>query len=67
LKSVYQQTFAPERIIVDDKIDSYFDEIVNGGKMPPKFRHFLALFDLADSPESRETFFDFCKENSIRL
>lgn len=67
MKSVYQQTFAPERVAVDDKIDEYFVEVTSGGKMPPKYKFYLGLFDVEDSEECRENFRKFCADNQIKL
>ena len=67
MKSVYQQTFAPERVAVDDKIDEYFAEVTSGEKMPPKYKFYLGLFDLDDSEECRENFRKFCADNKIKL
>lgn len=58
MKNVYTHTFSKERQKVDSKIDSYFTENVIGGEDEKyrKYKNWLALFDKADSKESRKQF-----------
>lgn len=58
MKKVYTQTFAEERVKVDDKMDSYFNNLVynkiDTGK--EKYIAFLQLFNLEDNKKSRSLF-----------
>ncbi len=62
MKGTYMQTFKPERIAVDNKVDEYFNEVLLGkhdAVLEKKYNCWLYLFDRTDSSESREEFKNF--------
>ncbi len=65
MKSVYQQTFNSERAAVDQKINDYFDEIINGEKISEKYRCWLTLFDRNDDEVARKDYKRFCAKYKI--
>ena len=67
MNSVYQETFAPERVAVDDKVDDYFNSVVSLPEMNNvgQYQGWLALFKKVDSEESRKQFEVFCEQNKI--
>ena len=65
MKSVYQQTFNSERAAVDQKINDYFDEIINGEKISEKYRCWLTLFDRNDDEVARKYYKRFCAKYKI--
>lgn len=58
MKKVYTQTFSEERVKVDDKMDSYFNDLVynNTDEDTEKYRTFLRLFNLKDNKKSKDLF-----------
>jgi len=62
MKKVYTQTFAEERVKVDDKMDSYFNSFVQPTENTndAKYKSFLELFNLQDSEHSRTLFEGIC-------
>lgn len=60
MKKIYTQTFAEERIKVDDSVDSYFNDIVGESNEEnfdmKKYNVFLELFGLSDNAETRKHF-----------
>lgn len=71
MKSVYQQTFSSERELVDQQIDDYMSKKLLGNpsedRNGKKYKCWLELFDLKDSPENKKIFIDFCEENNIKV
>lgn len=71
MKSVYQQTFSSERELVDQQIDDYMSKKLLGNpsedRNEKKYKCWLELFDLKDSPENKKIFIDFCEENNIKV
>lgn len=71
MKSVYQQTFSSERAVVDAQIDNYFQNLLFESEQTrqhtEKYQHWLALFDLTDTPENQTRFLSFCEANAIQL
>lgn len=70
MKSVYQQTFSAERATVDERVDSYFNELLfneSSAKEKEKYKCWLTLFDKADTKKNRAAFKQFCIENNIEL
>jgi integrase len=60
MKKIYTQTFAEERVKVDDKMDSYFNDMVYENNEEEfdmqKYNAFLELFGLSDNAEMRKRF-----------
>lgn len=58
MKKVYTQTFAEERVKVDDKMDSFFNNLVYNetDTDSQKYHAFLQLFNLPDNDKSKELF-----------
>lgn len=71
MKSVYQQTFSEERMLVDHRIDDYMQEQFFGDtverKKEMKYQCWLQLFDLEDKETSRNDFETFCIDNKINF
>lgn len=65
MKKVYTQTFAEERVKVDDKMDSYFNNLVYNetDQDNEKYRTFLQLFNLVDSDSTRAMFNQLNSQN----
>lgn len=62
MKKVYTQTFAEERVKVDDKMDSYFNAFVqpNPEENNTRYKTFLELFNLTDSEQTQSMFKELC-------
>lgn len=60
MKKIYTHTFSSERVLVDQKIDAYFNGILGNETQPnldkEKYKSWLTLFDKKDSKESLEAF-----------
>ena len=65
MKKVYTQTFAEERVKVDDKMDSYFNDLVynKADADKEKYQTFLQLFNLEDSKKSKALFDQLNNQN----
>lgn len=61
MKQVYTHTFAPERIAADDKIDEYFNNIIEHKKIIPTYAEFLNYMKLDDTEDARRIFDDIQK------
>lgn len=62
MKKIYTQTFPEARVQVDDKIDSYFDNIIRPEQKDidmEKYNAWLNLFDKQDSEQSKKEFLQF--------
>ena len=68
MKSTYMQTFSAERASVDEQIDSYMEQMIDGKSScyEKKLACWLTLFDLQDTPDNRSAFDLFCQNNSIK-
>lgn len=63
MKNVYQHTFSEERVLVDDKIDEYFNVVVGIEKPKIKYEDFLKFMNLTDSEKTRELFEELQAQN----
>ena len=70
MKSTYMQTFSAERASVDEQIDSYMEQMIDGKSSCYEKKLdacWLTLFDLQDTPDNRSAFdLFFDKNNSIK-
>lgn len=58
MKNTYQHTFSEERIIVDNKIDDYFNEIVGIKKSKVKYKDFIKFMNLNDCDQVKKIYDD---------
>ncbi len=69
MKGTYMQIYDQERVKVDDKIDTYFEDVLKLNKTSEpdesKYNAWLTLFDRTDCPESRQEYIQF-RESATR-
>ena len=68
MKRVYTQTFAEDRERVDDTIDEYFENILNGKEQKKKelSEQIQKVLDHADPDNWQDALLDFMQHKKIR-
>ena len=71
MKSVYQQSFSQERLLIDQRIDDFMSEKLFGNtyeqKFEKKYECWRILFNKADTKENKKLFSLFCTQNNVCL
>ena len=71
MKSVYQQSFSQERLLIYQRIDDFMSEKLFGNtyeqKFEKKYECWRILFNKADTKENKKLFSLFCTQNNVCL